>query len=116
MGCSGPTPAMPTRTLLIALVIAMYAVIPAHAARQALVIGNDNYTSVRVVQVAEDREPRALIALWIQKQRAAMRCVHPVGPRLVVPDRAKAVLLGNVVGSAYDIAWLDIDKGFRSIG
>jgi hypothetical protein len=38
---------MPTnlRTLLIALVIAVFAVMPAHAARQALVIGNDNCTS-----------------------------------------------------------------------
>ena len=33
---------MPTRTLLIALVIAIIAVIPAHTARQALVIGNDD--------------------------------------------------------------------------
>ena len=41
-----------TRTLLIALVIAVFAVMPAHAARQALVIGNDNYTSVSKLQKA----------------------------------------------------------------
>ena len=35
---------MSTRTLLIALVIALLAVMPAHAARQALVIGNAAYT------------------------------------------------------------------------
>jgi len=40
------------RTLLIALVIALLAVVPAHAARQALVIGNDNYTSVSKLQKA----------------------------------------------------------------
>ena len=43
---------MSTRTLLIALVIALFAVMPAHAARQALVIGNDNYTSVSKLQKA----------------------------------------------------------------
>ena len=37
---------MPTRTLLIALVIALITVMPAHAARQALVIGNDDDASV----------------------------------------------------------------------
>ena len=35
---------MSTRTLLIALVITLLAAIPAHAARQALVIGNAAYT------------------------------------------------------------------------
>jgi formylglycine-generating enzyme required for sulfatase activity len=43
---------MSTRTLLIALVTALFAVMPAHAARQALVIGNDNYTSVSKLQKA----------------------------------------------------------------
>ena len=40
------------RSLLIALVVAMFVVMPAHAARQALVIGNDNYTSVSKLQKA----------------------------------------------------------------
>ena len=35
---------MSTRTLLIALVVALLAAMPAHAARQALVIGNAAYT------------------------------------------------------------------------
>ena len=39
------------RTLLIALVIAL-STMPAHAARQALVIGNGNYTNAQ--QVAYD--------------------------------------------------------------
>ena len=43
---------MSTRTLLIALVTALFAVMPARAARQALVIGNDNYTSVSKLQKA----------------------------------------------------------------
>jgi formylglycine-generating enzyme required for sulfatase activity len=43
---------MTTRTLLIALVIALLAAMPARAARQALVIGNDNYTSVSKLQKA----------------------------------------------------------------
>jgi uncharacterized caspase-like protein len=43
---------MSTRTLLIALVTALLAAMPTLAARQALVIGNDNYTSVSKLQKA----------------------------------------------------------------
>ena len=43
---------MSTRTRLIALVIALLVVLPTHAARKALAIGNDNYISVPKLQKA----------------------------------------------------------------
>ncbi len=80
---------MSTRTPLLAPVIAMFAVMPSRAARQALVTGNDNCTSVSKLQTAGND------AAGASRQRLER---HPGILRSAARDRTLPVLRTDVTG------------------